>query len=246
MRSIYVAVQSCATTVWQSLGISANNTTHAEKLVSGFGAAIGILIVYGALCFYSHDHALVLLLASVAASSVLVFAVPHGALSQPWPVIGSYLISGVIGVSCNRWIEYSALSAVLAVGLSVSFMHYFRCLHPPGGAVALIAVTGGAQTQAIGYDFIIAPVLINACMVVFAGILFNSLFPWRRYPMNLQYLKPSGPLNIPEDQCLKLSVKDYQYALDKHNSFVDVSPDEIAELVESAYEHARINKKAEK
>ena len=51
-------------------------------------------------------------------------------------------------------------------------MHYFRCLHPPGGAVALIAVTGGAQAQAIGYDFIIAPVLINACMVVFAGILF--------------------------------------------------------------------------
>ena len=33
-------------------------------------------------------------------SAVLLFAVPHGQLSQPWALIGGHLISAAIGVTC--------------------------------------------------------------------------------------------------------------------------------------------------
>lgn len=233
-----------SSTLWQCLGIPSDNTSHAEKLISGVGAAVGILIVYSALCFYSLDHALVLLMASVAATSVLVFAVPHGALSQPWPVIGSYLVSGLIGVSCYRWIDNTALSAVVAVGLSVSAMHYLRCLHPPGGAVALTAVTGGPGIQELGYGFVIAPALINAVTLVLAGILYNCLFPWRRYPGHLLYLKPHKHPLINKYHLVGLTHDDYHYALKKQDSFIDISPEELAELVDCAREHALMSQES--
>ncbi len=238
MRAAFSTIGHCAFTLWHCLGVPPDNTSHAEKLISGLGAAIGILIVYGALCFYSPDHALVLLMASVAASSVLVFAVPHGALSQPWPTIGSYLVSGFIGVSCQQWIDSSALSAVVAVGLSVSAMHYLRCLHPPGGAVALIAVTGGPDIQALGYGFVVAPALINAATLVCAGIVYNCLFPWRRYPVHMLYLKPHKHPLVKKHDLIELGYDDYQYALKKQDSFIDINPEDLAELVECAREHA--------
>lgn len=243
MRVSLSKVSDHLSTLWQCLGIASDSTSHAEKLISSLGAAIGVLIVYGALCFYSLDHALVLLVASVAASAVLVFAVPHGALSQPWPVVGSYLVSGFIGVSSHRWIDSSALSAAVAVGLSVSAMHYMRCLHPPGGAVALIAVTGGPEIQALGYGFVIAPALINAATLVCAGIFYNCLFPWRRYPVHILYLKPHKHPLIRKHHLVELAHDDYQYALKKLDSFIDINPQDLVELVECAREHALMNQK---
>lgn len=231
-----------AVTLGHYLGVAADNTSHAEKLISGLGAALGILLVYWALCAYSLDHALVLLMASVAASAVLVFAVPHGALSQPWPVIGSYLVSGFVGVSCQQWIDIAPLAAVLSVGVSVTAMHYLRCLHPPGGAVALIAVTAGPEIQQLGYWFVIAPGLINACTLVLAGVVYNGLFPWRRYPVHMLHLSPHRHPLIKQHQLLELTHEDYQHALRKLDSFIDISAEDLAELVECAREHALMHR----
>lgn len=238
MKSLLITVRRHAVTLGQFLGIAPDTTSHAEKLISGLGAALGILMVYGALCGYAHDQALALLMASVAASAALVFAVPHGALSQPWPVIGSYLASGLVGVGCQQWLNDSALAAVLSVGLSVIAMHYLRCLHPPGGAVALTAVIGGPELQQLGYWFVLAPALINAITLVVAGIAYNWLFPWRRYPVHMLHLKPHKHPLIKQHQLLELTHENYQYALRKQDSFIDISPDDLAELVDLAREHA--------
>lgn len=199
---------------------------------------LGILAIYGALSVLSLEHALVLLIASVAASAVLVFAVPHGALSQPWPVIGSYVISGVIGVFCYRSMGSSALPAGLAVGLSVWAMHYARCLHPPGAAVALVAVNGGPVIHDLGYSFILAPALINASVLVTAAIIYNYAFPWRRYPVHLLHRTAHDHPLIRKHHLIELSHEDYQHALKTVDSFIDVSAEDLAELVEYAREHA--------
>lgn len=232
-----------ASVIGQFLGVAPDNTSHAEKFISGLGAGLGILAVYGALCGYAHDQALMLLMASVAASAVLVFAVPHGALSQPWPVLGSYLVSGLVGVWSHQWFGSTALAALLAVGLSVIAMHYLRCLHPPGGAVALTAVTAGPELQQLGYWFVLSPVLVNACALVLAGFVYNSLFPWRRYPVHMLYLKPHQHPLIKQHHLLELTHDDYQYALRKQDSFMDISPEDLAELVDCAREHALLNRR---
>ena len=33
-------------------------------------------------------------------------------------------------------------------------MHYLRCIHPPGGASALMAVIGGNPIHALGYSYV--------------------------------------------------------------------------------------------
>ena len=42
----------------------------------------------------------VMLVASMAASAVLIFATPRGQLSQPWPVVVGQVTAAVVGVTC--------------------------------------------------------------------------------------------------------------------------------------------------
>ncbi len=49
-------------------------------------------------------------------------------------------------------------------------MFAFRCLHPPGGAVALFV----ALTHASSFRFALFPVLMNSVLLAFAGILYNT------------------------------------------------------------------------
>ena len=118
----------------------------------------------------------------MGASAVLLFAVPHGALSQPWNVFGGHVLSAIIGVSCAMLFSNEIIAASAAVGIAIGVMHYLRCIHPPGGATALAAVIGGEATHALGYQFVITPVLINALVMLAVAVAFNFAFPWRRYP----------------------------------------------------------------
>ncbi|UUZ55437.1 HPP family protein [Massilia sp. H-1] len=60
-------------------------------------------------------------------------------------------------------------------------MFALRCLHPPGGAVALTAVLGGPAVHALGYRFALCPVALNSLLMVAAALLYNKL-SGRRYP----------------------------------------------------------------
>ena len=133
-------------------GVGANSTDHLEKWVSGIGGLtgiLGVLLVSEAYLGLSGGAALV---ASMGASAVLLFAVPHGPLSQPWAVFGGHLVSAAIGIACTRLELDPILTAALAVALAISAMYYLRCIHPPGGATALSAVVGGRVGTRPGFS----------------------------------------------------------------------------------------------
>jgi len=132
------------------LGVGLTHVGHGERFIAVAGALLGIALYWGISIQVVGPESATLIVASVGAGAVLLFAVPHGVLSQPWPAIGGHLISAIIGVSCVQWIEIPWLAA--AVGLAVLAMHYARCLHPPGGATALVAVIGGADIHALETD----------------------------------------------------------------------------------------------
>jgi len=121
----------------------------------------------------------------MGASAVLLFAVPHGPLSQPWPVLGGHFVSALVGVACTKAIAQPMLAAPVAVGLAIGSMHYLRCIHPPGGATALSAVVGGEPVHQLGFHFVLTPVLWNAAVILLVALLFNYPFTWRRYPLAL-------------------------------------------------------------
>jgi hypothetical protein len=164
------------------LGLDLASASHLEKWLSVSGGLAGLLAV----TWISREQlglsASASLVASMGASAVLLFAVPHGALSQPWPVLGGHVVSATVGVVCAKLIGQPATAAAAAVALAIGAMHYLRCIHPPGGATALTAVAGGDAVQSLGFQYIVTPVLLNVLIIVLVAILFNLPFPWRRYP----------------------------------------------------------------
>lgn len=212
---------------------------HSEKLLSGTGSLLAISTAFWiSTATLGADHAL-LLIASMGASTVLLFALPHSPLSQPWPVMGGHMIAAFVGITCYQHIPQTLLAAAVAVAGTVVVMYYLRCLHPPGGATALAAATSDAAQQ-LGYQFILTPVLLNVICLLIIATGFNYFFPWRRYPTLLARSRSLDD-DVPgaEHAELGISTDDLSFALRRMESFVDVSAQDLTEIYALALQHAR-------
>lgn len=202
------------------LGIELNPVSSREKLVSLAGGLVSILFLTYVTERLLHLSGSAAVIASMGASAVLLFAVPHGQLSQPWPVLAGHVISALIGVTCAKWIPGPQLAAALAVSLSIGMMHHLKCIHPPGGATALTAVLGGGAVHEMGFRFVICPVLVNCLLMIGIAVAFNVFFGWRRYPAMLGQRGTTAPPGAPSHQ----EIVD---ALKSIDTFVDVSEDDL-------------------
>ncbi len=211
-------------------------TSPAEKTVSALGALIGIALVMFISSQATGLSGAALIVPSMGASAVLLFAVPHGQLSQPWSLFGGHLISAVIGVLCYRYIAGQVLAAGLAVGLAVGAMHLFNCIHPPGGATALAGVVGGPMIHALGFEFVLTPILLNTVVIFTVAVLFNSFFPWRRYPVSLMRFRPVDSA-VPENR-LRIDNETVQSVLKKMDLVVDITTDELKRIIQLVVEKA--------
>lgn len=206
------------------LGIELDEVSTTEKVVSGAGGAVAIVTVY-----LVSQHALgqsgaAMLVASMGASAVLLFAVPHGQLSQPWPVLAGHVVSALIGVFVSEMVAWRPAAAGLAVGGAIFAMHLLKCIHPPGGATALTAVIGGARVWDLGYGFIWHPVVVNVVCILVVAVAFNAFFPWRRYPKALNRPRSAPGADEPtHDEIVT--------ALRTLDSFIDVTEDDLRRLV---------------
>ena len=218
--------------IFQYLGVETYRVGHTEKLVSALGAFCGILLVFYTSTYFLHGTSSYLIVASMGASAVLLFAVPHGPLSQPWSLIGGHLVSAAIGVSCAKFIPDIFIAAPLAVGLAVGIMYYLHCIHPPGGATALSAVVGGSAVHELGYQFILTPVLINVIAIISVAISFNYFFKWRRYPVYLAQKYASANKTKSTDTYGAITHEDFVYALSEFESFIDISENDLLKIYE--------------
>lgn len=212
------------------LGIDASRISHKERLVSALGGFLGIGGILLITTHYIQSGHAALIVASMGASAVLLFAVPHGTLSQPWPVFGGHIISAFIGVTCAQLVPHELTAAALSVGLAIGAMHYLRCIHPPGGATAISAVIGGEAVHELGYRFLLTPVLLNVLVILLIALLFNLLFEWRRYPVYLQSLKRAESREQTPDQENVISHEDFVFALSQMDSFIDINEDDLLHI----------------
>jgi CBS-domain-containing membrane protein len=217
----------------------AYSVSEREHWVSSAGGLVGILAVLWVSHFWLGSHGGVLAIASMGASAVLLFAAPHGAFSQPWPVFGGHLVSALVGVSCARWlVGEPMLAASLAVGLAIAAMYSLRCLHPPGGATALYAVLGGESVHALGYGYLFSPVLLNVVVLLAVAVAFNYPFAWRRYPQC--WHRRSQPVAARANESM-IPHSSLVYALSQLDTFVDISEDDLQRIYALALgEHPEI------
>ena len=197
-----------------------SNVNARERLRAVGGAGIGLLIT-GLLCRWLAvplEHA-VWLVAPMGATAVLVFAVPASPLAQPWSVIGGNTLSTLVGIACVSWIPDTALAAAVAVALAIGLMFFTRCLHPPGGAAALLAVL----THTTDFSAALFPVLVNSVLLVLAGVAYNTL-TGRRYP-HVQVARPPSP-------DARFSQSDIDAVLARYNQVLDISRDDLESLIQ--------------
>ena len=195
-----------------------------ERLRAVLGAMLGL--AFTALlsqAWASHGHAAAWLVAPLGATAVLVFAVPASPLAQPWAVVGGNTLSALVGIACAAWVPDPALAGALAVGLAIGLMFTLRCLHPPGGASALLAVLGHMTSP----SFALFPVLVNSVLLVLAGIVYNSL-TGRRYP---HAQRPAAP---PAGAPSRFSAADFDAALAHYNQVLDIPRDDLEALLHEA------------
>ena len=64
-----------------------------ERAVSAVAACLGILLMQGILAVWPGDPAISYLLAPLGATTVILFALPHSPLAQPWSLAGGLLIA---------------------------------------------------------------------------------------------------------------------------------------------------------
>lgn len=185
------------------------------------GAALGILLtaLLGHL-FPSHATGSIWLVAPIGASAVLVFGLPASPLAQPWAVVGGNTVSALVGIVCVLAFGSSPWVAALAVGLGIAAMFALRCLHPPGGASALLVVLTGVHDP----SFALMPVLANSLLLVAVGIAFNNA-TGRRYPHGQRSVATETKL------APAFSEADLDAVLARHNQVLDVSRDELQSLL---------------
>lgn len=223
-------------------GQHANKTGHTEKALSTVGGFCAILAVVVVSRLYLDLGDAAWIVGSMGASAVLLFAVPHGPLSQPWPLLGGHLVAAFVGVTCAWLIPDLLLAAACAVGLTIGAMQYLRCIHPPGGATALTAVIGGESVQGLGYQFVLTPVLLNALVMLLIAVLFNYPFAWRRYPAALANrfrAVQTAPVNKTEARGEVLTHHDLKAALTALNRVVDISEEDLEEIYRLARQIAQ-------
>ena len=222
------------------LGIQLDTTSHLEKLISMLGGFAAIFCILHITHYFIAPSNSLVIIASMGASAVLLFAVPHGPLSQPWPVFLGHALSAFIGVTCYKLIPDIFLAASIAVGVSILAMHYFRCIHPPGGATALAAVVSGPSVHEIGYQFVITPVLLNTAVIIGIAIIINYPFSWRRYPIALADIyKDEFTGKKPHPHIGLIPRRDLEFALKSMQSFADINEVELERIYKTATEYNR-------
>ena len=161
--------------------------TARGRIFACLGAIVGVGLsgLIGAL-FHGDGEALPWLVAPMGASAVLLFAVPASPMAQPWPIIGGNGLSALVGFAVGTAIGHGAIACGIAVGLAIGVMSVTRSLHPPGGAAALTGALGSPLVAAAGWWFWLAPVALNAVVLVGVGWAFHRLaghpYPHPRAP----------------------------------------------------------------
>ncbi|MFT7194148.1 MAG: CBS domain-containing membrane protein [Rheinheimera aquimaris] len=216
-----------------------------ERLKVALAAFIALFIVTYTSMQLADMAGTTVLLASMGASSVLLFGLPNSPLAKPWSFVGGHLISASIGLLCSHLFTDLALMAAVTIGCVLFVMYLFECMHPPGGATALVPVIASTDTV-LSFDFLLYPVALNVFVMLAVALLLQKF--WLKHGMQ----KPSqqyDPIHLHHDKSplkrLGLQTEDLLSALNSFDTVIDISEQDLERLYHQAQLHAYQRKSGE-
>lgn len=155
-----------------------------EILIATFG---GIAVIEAV--FKSHtvfkEHNAPLIIASYGASAILCFNASASPLAQPRNVVMGQFVSSLIGIVVQKLfllsqggVENYWAGGALSVALLSVAMSMLNCVHPPGGASALLPCAD-EQIRDMSWWYLPAQLVSSVLMVCVACIFGNII---RSYP----------------------------------------------------------------
>lgn len=206
----------------------------APELARGtLGALVGIAVAGAtARAVPGGPEMLPYIVAPMGACAVLLFAVPASPLAQPWPVVGGNVVSTAVGLCAHWLVDDVLLAAAVGVGAAIGTMMLLGCLHPPGGACALLAATATPEIHEQGALFVLTPVAVNTLVLLVVAIAVNNL-TGRRYPH-----RPAPPAPPSATTELGITTPDVEEAMKRLADRLDVLPADIVAIVRDAETHA--------
>ena len=209
-----------------------------EIFLGTLGAGVGLLLTEW-ISRLVLGESLPWFVAPMGASAVLLFCVPASPLAQPWPSLAGNTVSALIGVGCYQLLGETGMALALAGLLAIGAMFLLRCLHPPGGAVALTAVLGGAPVHELGYGFALVPVMANTAAMLLLAMLFNNAVG-RRYPHQAQGRPHPHATRDPLPSArVGFRADDLDAALASFGEVLDIDREDLEEIMVRAQMHAR-------
>ena len=206
--------------------------TARDMVRISIGALIGIGLTAALTAYLVPGTPLPMLVPPLGASAVLLFGVPASPLAQPWSILGGNCLSALVGVTVALLVPNVILASALAVSLAILVMILTRCLHPPGGAMALTAVLGAPAIHAAGYHFVLMPAGLNSLLLLAVALVYNNL-TGHRYPHIAPQAKPVShqTADPPPTQRVGLLHADLQAALSQYEEILDVDPEDIEAII---------------
>jgi CBS domain-containing membrane protein len=132
-------------------------------------------------------------------------------------------LSALAGILCIQLLGDGPAACAGAVALAIAVMFTLRCLHPPGGACALLVALGGVADP----RFALAPVLLDSLLLVAAGIAYNRA-TGRPYPQR------ATPPATPPTLRRTFTDADLDAVVARYNQVLDVSREDLHTLLEEA------------
>ena len=208
-----------------------------EWIRVALGIAVALLVVLSFGIWLFGSAVMVPMAAPAAASAVLLFAVPSSPFAQPWSLLAGNLVATTIGIG----IGLSGLEVVTAAAatgaLVLLCLFYLRCVHPPAAALAMVVAVGSSELLGLGYS-VLVPVAVVSLLLVSVALVYNNLtghaYPKAR-PIKENSHHTRDPL--PGDR-MSFTEDDVTRALEDFGEYVNVTRDDLAQLIRQTEKHA--------
>lgn len=154
-----------------------------EIIWSWIGAFVGISVVGYIHYYILAGTSFMMMIASFAASSVLIYGTPRSPFAQPRNVLGGHVLSAFVGVICYKVVGFCPwVACAIAAPTVIALMHATKTVHPPAGATALIAIMGEERVHSLGFWYPFIPVGAGIVILLIVALVVNNIPKTRRYP----------------------------------------------------------------
>lgn len=214
-----------------------------EKILTPLITFVAILVVSQVGQHLVHPYQHLVMVASMGASALLLFVMPNSPLAQPYPFVMGHVVPAAIGVLCANSVDNFYLAAALAVSISLIAMYLLNCLHPPGGAAALVPVIAHSE-YVLDLSYVVFPVLINVLTMLLFTLIVHKWILKKEYPVRPMPKKDQRHQHNDPSPLGRMGINsaDLQAAMQNFNAYLDITENDLARLYSSAQHNAYVRK----